>query len=215
MSVPLLKSVPGGPKSIVDDLALVRQLLDGDPDAFNFFFDHYYRRLLRFALPRLTMDTYAAEEVSQITLTRAMEKLGSFRGEARLMTWLCAICRREITEWIKQQCPYPVSLALDEGDDLLSATLSHLSTTSKNPDTALERQEINRHILDVMDQLKEKYRNILFMKYVNDYSITEIANNLGLSNKATESLLNRAREKFRLLYERLSRDKFTLKSSLS
>ncbi|MDH5584597.1 MAG: hypothetical protein OEY82_12095, partial [Gammaproteobacteria bacterium] len=66
----------------LDDKRLVKQLLAGNPQAFDRFFDENFARLYRFALVRLSDDPDAAREVAQITLTRAVQKLSSYRAES-------------------------------------------------------------------------------------------------------------------------------------
>ena len=59
-------------------------------------------RVLPAPLPlclRLRGNEDAAEEIVQRVLIRGIDKLGTYRGEASLLTWLCALCRREIAAW--------------------------------------------------------------------------------------------------------------------
>src|SRR4051794_11754357 len=81
------------------DSTLVRRLLAGDEEAFGLFFRGNFARLYRFALTRTDGDADAAEEVVQRTLIVGIRKLHTFREEAALFTWLCAICRHEISAW--------------------------------------------------------------------------------------------------------------------
>ena len=81
----------------MSDLDLVRRILAGDESASEAFFADYFPRLYRFALKRLGGDEQAAEDVVQSTLIRAVRKLHTYRGEAALFTWLCTLCRREIS----------------------------------------------------------------------------------------------------------------------
>ena len=69
------------------DKGLVKQLLGGDERAFDRFFEENFARLYRFALARLSDDPDAAREVAQITLTRAIRKLHTYRPESALFTW--------------------------------------------------------------------------------------------------------------------------------
>src|SRR5688572_12360615 len=80
---------------------LVRRMLGGDEAAFDEFFADYFPRLFRFAVLRLR-DEDAAEDLVQNALIAAVRNLGSWRGEATLFTWLCTICRREISAWEKR-----------------------------------------------------------------------------------------------------------------
>ena len=79
------------------DLELVDRLLRGERAAFDAFFNEYYPKLYRFVKRRRPHDMAAAEDIAQATLCRALESLRGYRGEAALMTWLCTICRREMS----------------------------------------------------------------------------------------------------------------------
>ena len=81
-----------------DDRELVQKMLAGEERAFVTFFETYFPRVYRFALPRLNRNEDTAKDVVQATLIKAMRKLGDYRGEAALFTWLCQICRREIAD---------------------------------------------------------------------------------------------------------------------
>ena len=76
-----------------DDLAIVRALERGDQRRFAHFFDEIFPRLYRFVLTRVRGDAELAREVCQLTLVRAIEHIGSYRGEAALFTWICQIAR--------------------------------------------------------------------------------------------------------------------------
>src|ERR671914_53920 len=100
---------------------LVRRMLGGDVGAFDAFFEDYFPRLFRFALLRLR-DPDAAEDIVQISLIAAVRHLSSWRGEATLFTWLCTICRREISAWEKRTSR-GVIVSLAEDDPGLRAAL--------------------------------------------------------------------------------------------
>ncbi len=84
------------PPPYADDRSLVDRLIGGDEEAFSHFFDAFFPKLYRFALARLDNDPAHAEDVVQATLTRAVTKLATYRGEAALYTWLCTFCRLEL-----------------------------------------------------------------------------------------------------------------------
>ena len=85
-----------------DDRQLVEGMLAGDERAFASFFEEYFPRVYRFALPRLNRDRELAKDVVQATLVKAVQGLPRFRGEAALFTWLCGICRREIADQLRR-----------------------------------------------------------------------------------------------------------------
>ena len=82
-------------KDANDDQTLVQQMLAGDERAFVTFFETYFPRVYRFALPRVDRNADTAKDVVQATLVKAMRKLKDFRSEASLFTWVCQICRHD------------------------------------------------------------------------------------------------------------------------
>lgn len=181
-----------------EDRRLVRRMLAGDERAFEEFFDGYFPGLYRFALARLGCDEDAAEEVAQATLCKAISKLDTYRGEARLFTWLCAICRYELFSFRKREKREPVKVSLIEDSPEIRAALESLGTVvGEQPGEALDRKELGRLVQVALDSLPPRYGNALEWKYLDGMSVKEIAGRLEVSPKAAESLLTRAREAFR------------------
>ena len=183
---------------MIRDKALVDQLLSGDDEAFEEFFQAYFPRLFRFAVVRLNYDKDAAEEVVQATMTRVIQKLGTYRGEASLFTWLCTFCRHEISAFYKKSQRQPSQIDLiEEIPEIRAALESLIDTTSDQPDDRLRRKEIGRLVRVTLDHLPPHYGDALEWKYIQGFSVREIATQLGVSPKAAESLLTRARQAFR------------------
>jgi len=172
---------------------LVRRMLAGRERAFEEFFDGYFPALFRFALAR-TGDEGVAEDVVQATMTTAIRKIGTWRGEAALFTWLCTICRHEIGAQLERARGR--SVALVEDDPAIAAALASLSADD-DQDAALARGETTRLVHVVLDRLPPRYASALEWKYIDGISVKEIADRLQLTAKAAESLLTRARDAFR------------------
>lgn len=182
----------------MDDLTdrrLVTRMQAGDEAAFDEFFAGYFPRLFRFALSRVR-DADAAEDVVQAALTIAVRKLDTWRGEAALFTWLCTICRREMSAVISRTGQRQlVPLTTDDPD--VRAALESLAAGIDAPDAALDRDDVGRLVQMALDYLPPHYSRVLEWKYLEDLPIKAIANRLETTPKAAESLLTRAREAFR------------------
>ena len=179
----------------MDDQTLAARALRGDDQAFNELFDIYFPRLFRFALHRVG-DENAAEDIVQATLVKAMRSLASWRGEASLFTWLCAICRHEVHDHWQRLGRHPEIRSIDDAADVRAA-LEALSAAGDSPERALERAEIAGAVQLVLDHLPGRYGDVLEWKYAQGLSVAEIAARLGTSIKAAESTLTRARLAFR------------------
>jgi RNA polymerase sigma-70 factor (ECF subfamily) len=180
------------------DIDLARRMLAGDEAAFDEFFEGYFPGLYRFALARMNQHADAAEEVVQATLFAAISKLRTYRGEAALFTWLCAFCRYEIAGYYKRTSRRPVTVELvEQNPDVMAALESLWVLAGDGPEDALQRDELERLVHVTLDGLPRRYADALEWKYMDGFSVKEIAARLGLTPKAAESLLTRARDAFR------------------
>jgi RNA polymerase sigma-70 factor, ECF subfamily len=181
-----------------NDRELVERLLRGERAGFDEFFNEYYPKLYRFVKRRMPDDPAGCEDVAQATLCRALESLPGFRGEAALMTWLCTLCRREMSARWRESPAAAGATALAEDDPQVRAALESLLAAERDdPVAATSREQVRESIRAALDYLPAAYADILEWKYVRDMSVADIALKLGRSPKAAESLLTRAREAFR------------------
>ncbi len=180
-------------------------MLAGDQRAFDSFFDDNFARLHRFAVTRLPNDPEGSREVVQIVLTKAIRKLHTFRGEAALFTWLCAICRNEVSDWLAKQSRDQQRIVLiEDHPEIQAAVDSFHAPSSVCPEQNLQRAELIRLIQVALDRLPPKYGDVLEWKYVEGYSVREIAGRLEIGNEATQSLLARAKRAFSDVYGSLT-----------
>jgi RNA polymerase sigma-70 factor (ECF subfamily) len=183
---------------VTDERELVRQMLAGEERAFSEFFTIYFPRVFRFALPRLNRNEDTAKDVVQTTLIKAMRKLGDYRGEAAMFTWLCQICRREIADYLRTQRRHSDKVILIE--DSVDVRLALESIEAPSADDPLRRcdgAELKRLVHAVLDRLPGSYGEALEWKYVEGRSVEEIGDRLGIGHTAAQSLLARARTAFR------------------
>jgi len=168
-----------------DDLKLVERMLAGEEDAFAAFGERYFKAVYRFALARLDGDRDLTREVVQTAMTKALSKLDTYRGEAALLTWLCSCCRNEILMHFRRRQTAPVGVEL---------------TAEVDPDPGSQR------LRDPEATLLKQERAHLVHVALDGLSVNEIAWRLGVLPKAAESLLTRARQAFRTLYESLQKE---------
>jgi RNA polymerase sigma-70 factor (ECF subfamily) len=186
-----------GLPQIEQDRILARRVSGGEQRAFDEFFREYFPRLYRFTLSRADNDAELAEEIVQRTMCIVVRKMGSYRGEALLFTWLCQICRNEMNAVFRQrgiEAPADVPI---EDHPAVEAALQSLGADEYRPEAMQRRDEIARFVRGTLDYLPENYAVALEMKYINGNSVAEIAERLGVGEKAAESVLSRARVAFR------------------
>jgi RNA polymerase sigma-70 factor (ECF subfamily) len=193
---------PEWPETPVEERELLDRMQDGEESAFDVFAERYVAALYRFALRRLAGDREVAHDLVQSTVCRVIEKLDSYRAEAPLFTWLCAVCRNEIAAHFRRIGRRPREVGLDERHtEVDAASVSAPPAGAEERLGLLERRE-RVHL--ALDRVPPAYARAVEWRYLEDVPVTEIARRLGTSYKAAESLLSRARAAFRASYESLS-----------
>jgi len=189
---------------MTDEKQLIQRMLGGDEQAFEAFFNAYFARVYRFALPRLNGDVEAAREVVQSTLAKVMRRIGDFRGESALFTWICQICRREVVDHIRARRRHSSRLVLiDDRPELRSAIESIEAPEEYDLAKQYGRAEVGRLVRVVLDRLPSNYGDALEWKYMEGSSVEEIGERLGIGTIAAQSLLARARVSFREALEQV------------
>jgi len=188
---------------IVKDRSLAASVAAGDQVAFDAFFKEYFPRLFRFTLTRVDNNEELAEEIVQRTMCIVVRKMGSYRGEALLFTWLCQICRNESNAVFRER---KIEMREDvpiEDHPGVQAALESAAADDGRPESARRREEIARFVRVTLEHLPSHYARALEMKYLKGYSVKEIAASLGLGEKATESILTRSRAAFKERFQAL------------
>ncbi len=191
------------PETPGEERDLLNRMQAGEESAFDVFADRYIPGLYRFALRRLVGDREIARDLVQSTVCKVIEKLGSYRAEAPLFTWLCAVCKNEVAAHYRRLDRRPREVGLDEEDGVVAAA-SALASPTAGVEERLELLERRDRVHIALDRLPPAYARAVEWRYLEDVPVTEIARRLGSSYKATESLLSRARLAFRTAYESLS-----------
>ncbi|MET0658650.1 MAG: RNA polymerase sigma factor, partial [Steroidobacteraceae bacterium] len=172
-------------------------MLAGSERAFTDFFETYFPRLYRFALPRLNSDAEAAKEVVQATLVKAMRNLNGYRGDAALMTWVAQICRRQIVDHLRAQQRHSRVVLLEDSAEMRAAFEAIQAPAEDEPLNRYSSSETQRLVQSVLDSLPARYGDVLEWKYVEGQSVEEIGARLGIGHIAAQSILARARAAFR------------------
>jgi len=190
---------------VVLDRSLASRVAAGEKEAFDAFFHEYFPRLFRFILSRVDNDADIAEEIVQRTMCIVVRKMGSYRGEALLFTWLCQICRNEANTVFRQRkLQFNTDIPIED-HPAVQAALESAMDDDYLPELARRRDEIRHFVTVTLQHLPSRYATALEMKYVQGNSVVEIASKLGVGEKAAESVLSRARaafkEKFRSIWD--------------
>ena len=179
------------------DRKLAQQVAGGNGEAFDAFFKEYFPRLFRFTMTRTNGDADLSEEIVQQTMCKVVRKIGSYRGEALLFTWLCQICRNELADqfW-RRGSREAISIPFEDVPEIRAA-LESIGTQPNSPERQRAADELRDFVRVTLTYLPLNYSSALELKYLRGCSVDEIGEHLNISSKAAESVLSRARAAFK------------------
>lgn len=178
-----------------DERQLIEDLKQLRDEAFDRFLDRYGDRLYRFA-SRMCRNEEDARDVVQETLMALFRSLKTYRGEGRFQTWLFTIASnacRKMKRRGKFDPDEEISLDQFLPGDRESARVLDLADGSPTPEAALLDAELKAIVEAAIAHLPPKYRIVLVLRDIEQFSTDEVAHILGLTPEAVKSRLHRAR----------------------
>ena len=187
-----------------DDTELAQRIAGGDQIAFETLMRRQNGRLFRIARSILGEDA-DAEDALQDAYLDAYRHIGQFQGGAQLGTWLTRIVINHALMRLRKQKRQATVVPFRHGEakEPGSAEVDVADHRVESPASATLRAEI-RHILERrIDALPLAYRTVFIMREVEDMTVTETAESLGIPPSTVRTRLFRARA---LLRDALTRE---------
>jgi RNA polymerase sigma-70 factor (ECF subfamily) len=180
------------------DVDLVKAYRNGDVHAFEELHRRYVASIFRLVRRKLG-DALLAEDIAQETFMKALKMMDRVDDSFNFGGWVHTVARNLCFDELRRR---QRDLRADGVDDEESELLANLPSTSKSFDPVLvqESNEMRRQVWAVAQRLPEKYRLVLTLRELQDLSYRQIARTLKMSESAVETLLYRARLRFKEEY---------------
>jgi RNA polymerase sigma-70 factor (ECF subfamily) len=159
------------------------------------WFESSYKKyspiLYKFIAKRLGKDEATVEEIFEETMVAGWKGYRSFEHKSSYFTWLCRIALNKIADYyhdqVNSRSKWIVPL-LDSITDIDSHSLS--------PIESLSLKELKESVNDCLNLLPTEKRQLLWFRYWQDLSYAEISKLMGISERAVEGQLYRAKHEF-------------------
>ena len=178
--------------SDVDDAELVAMYLDTRSERY---FAELYRRYSSKVFGKcysMLSDEAEAHDMVQDIFERVLNKLSSFRRDSSFSTWLYAITNNFCIDRLRRR-------SRDKVSSIDPVEMPQLAAEEAEDDSWLEMQS-PAAIEHILSEIGEMDRMVLILMYMDDLSIREIADTLGLQESATKMRLKRARDRAKKIY---------------
>ena len=179
----------------MDSTELLAQCRAGDRVAVEQLVRDYQPQLFRLALSILDDGSQNgsadAQEATQDALLAALRSLDSYRGEAKLSTWLYSItlnlCRNRLRARRRRE----------RVRSIFERLTSPIDVPPSRPEDLLIQKQSDLNLFDIVQSLNEKHRLPVILRYYHNCPVAEIAQILDIPEGTVHSRLNTARKKMK------------------
>lgn len=147
----------------------------------------HQQRIYRVLLTVLR-DAEAADTLTQECFLRAYQKRHSFRGESAVGTWLVRIALNLARDHQKSRRQSFWRRLIGS----TSEAAAGLADRQASPERVLLAREETRALARLVDQLPARQREVFLLRFVEEMSLEEIAQAMGLETGTVKSHLSRA-----------------------
>jgi len=184
-----------------DELTLARRVANGDRGAFELLMRRYNRRLYRLARASLRDDSEAKDALQEAYLS-AYRAIGSFRGDATLSTWLSRLVLNECGVRQRRSARRRDIIPLISSEASATET-ENVADVAEGPDHAAARTQMRSILESKVGGLPEALRVVFVLRSVEELSVAETAETLGVTQETVRMRHFRAKG---LLREALARE---------
>lgn len=192
-------------RDIEDDWALYAKFEKGDLPAFHQLFNRYKNKILNIS-HRFVQNKETAEDIAQEVLIKIYEKKVGFRANTKFSTWVYRVTVNASLDILRKRKFFGFSLNKPKaGSEDDSLSMSELVGDDKSPSVSesLGNKEMEAAVTEGIRNLPEKLRVVITLFGFEEKSYQEISEILGISAKAVERRIYRAKE---ILRDKLSKN---------
>ncbi|NJD23179.1 MAG: RNA polymerase sigma factor [Melioribacter sp.] len=175
------------PKASMDDEEIIRSVLNGNRNDYEFIMRRYNERLYRIGISILK-DESDVEDIMQETYIKAYKNLETFKQQSKFSTWLTRIMVNESLAKLKYRKRFE-----QLGDTETDNTPSYF-THSETPEKQFMQKELRGIIENAVKSLPQKYQTVFMMREIENMNVQETAKSLNITNENVKVRLHRAKE---------------------
>jgi RNA polymerase sigma-70 factor, ECF subfamily len=166
--------------------ALIIDLKYGLPLAVEKWYSAYKPHLTAYVSIKI-QNSKDRDELIQEVFMHSLKQLPLFRGDSSLWTWMCSIARHEIADYYRKKYAKKALKTIPLVDWLVC-------------DSPQDAQELSETVRVILSKMSAKNRSLLLKKYLDDFSVKQLATQQQKTEKSIESDLFRARKEFKALW---------------
>ncbi|MCB2356999.1 RNA polymerase sigma factor [Clostridium estertheticum] len=166
-------------------------------ESFKDIYDANFNYVYSFVFLRLAANKEATEDIVQETFISAMKGLNNYKATSSYKTWLCGIAKNKILNYYRN--------SIRKKGFAYAEELDYVEDT-QDVEFIVTNLETKKIILETLNNLKPIYKYVLILKYIDYYSVNDIAKYLCKTSKSIDGLLQRSKISFKREFIKISGD---------
>jgi RNA polymerase sigma-70 factor (ECF subfamily) len=167
---------------VASDATLVDLASAGDQQAFEYLFTRYRDALMRLFEQRLEEKTMASD-LLQETFIKVYLHINDYSKSYTFGQWIYSIARNTLIDHLRRK----------SGDVLLDERFRAPLATTPSPEESVIINQTRAHFYNALEELSPEYRQVIEMRFLEEYSYEEIAEKLGRPLNTIKTQIRRAR----------------------
>ena len=172
----------------LSDQEIIDSVKKGNTSDYSIIVNRYKNKAFSM-LKRMLKDEFDAEEILQDCFLKAYNSLGSFKGESKFSTWFYRIVYNSALTKLSSQ--------KRKIESEMSSVEEHFDLVSSYNSDEIEKKDLKDLIQETVNKLPERYSAIITMFYLNEMTIDEISEVMGISISNVKVMLYRSRNALR------------------
>ena len=174
------------------DLALIKKALDGSQQAYSQLMDNY-KDSIYFLVLKMIHDKQETEDLTIEIFGKAFLRLEQYSSSYTFSTWLFRIASNHCIDFIRKKRMKTLSIDQQNEEDEGSSWTFDIKSENKDPEEAYIHEQKILLMRQEVKKLKEPYSKLISLRYFDEYSYEEIAQELNLPLGTVKAQLFRAR----------------------
>jgi RNA polymerase sigma-70 factor (ECF subfamily) len=194
---------PNFSSKATEDFELVKRAIANDQKAYAELMTRY-KDAIYFMLLKMVNNKEDANDLTVEAFAKAFENIEKYRSDFAFSTWLFKIATNNCIDFIRKR--RLKTLSIDEGFDTADGEDRRydFAASTLDPEEHLIRKEKIDLMRDIVDKLPTRYRELVVLRYFEEKSYEEIAENLQIPLGTVKAQLFRARD---LLFNTIKKDR--------
>jgi RNA polymerase sigma factor (sigma-70 family) len=172
----------------LSDQEIIDSVKRGNDSDYSIIVDKYKNKAFSM-LKRMLKNEFDAEEVLQDCFLKAYKSLNAFKGEAKFSTWFYRIVYNTALTRLSSQ--------KRKTESEMTSVEDHFNLESQYGADEIEKKDLSKFVQETITKLPERYSAVITMFYLNEMTIDEISDVMGITVSNVKVMLHRSRNALR------------------